>query len=141
VRATFDPPADPAAYRFCHRLRVRFAETDAMAVVHHGAYLTYLECARVEFLRASGHPYPTLRQEGFELPVVEVTVRYLQPLHFDELVDIHLVATAAKGATFEIGYLVAVDGQPKALAVSVHAVTGAGGRPARCPAWLVELCH
>ena len=33
-------------------LRVRFAETDAMGVAHHAAYLPYLETARVEYLRA-----------------------------------------------------------------------------------------
>ena len=28
-----------------------------MGVIHHAAYLPYLEEARVEFLRALGHPY------------------------------------------------------------------------------------
>jgi acyl-CoA thioester hydrolase len=56
MRLTFDPPRDAARYEFGHRLRVRFAETDAMSVVHHAAYLPYLEVARVEYLRDRGHP-------------------------------------------------------------------------------------
>ncbi len=51
MRASLDPPTDPSAYPFTHRLRVRFAETDAQGVVHHAAYLVYLEAARVEYLR------------------------------------------------------------------------------------------
>jgi acyl-CoA thioester hydrolase len=139
VRATFDPPTDAGAYRFCHRVRVRFAETDAMGVVHHAAYLPYLEEARVAYLRSVGHPFNRLRADGYELPVVEVAARYLRPLRFDDVVDVHLVVAACRGATFEIGYLLTVDAEPRATAVTVHGVTDAGGRPLRCPAWLAEL--
>ncbi len=138
MRATFRPPTDVAAYRFCHRVRARFADTDAMGVVNHAAYLPYLEEARVEYLRSVGHPYAELRAGGLELPVVELTARYLRSVLFDELVDIHLVLASARGASFEIGYLLTVDGEPAMTAVTLHAVTGAG-RPRRCPPWLVDL--
>lgn len=140
MRLTFDPPLDPAAYPFTHRLRVRFAETDAMGVVHHGAYLPYLESARVEYLRAVGHPYARLREDGLELPVVELAARYLRPVRFDDLVDVHLVVASSSGATLQLGYLVAVDGEPRATAVTVHGVVATGtGRPTRAPRWLREL--
>ncbi len=61
ARTSLDPSRDPADYAFTHRLRTRFAETDAMGVVHHAAYLPYLEEARVEYLRAIGHPYDAVR--------------------------------------------------------------------------------
>lgn len=140
MRATFEPPTDPGAYPFTHRLRVRFAETDAMGVVHHGAYLPYLESARVEYLRAVGHPYAELREAGVELPVVEVVARYLRPLYFDEEVDVHLVVASSAAATVQLGYLVAVDGEARATAVTVHGVVAVGtGRPVRAPSWLREL--
>lgn len=139
MRTTFEPPIDASAYRFCHRVRVRFAETDAMGVVHHAAYLPYLEAARVEYLRAVGRPFDRMRAERFELPVVEVAARYLRPLHFDDEVDVHLVVASARGATFEIGYLLTVGGEPRATAVTVHGVIGPRGLPVRCPAWLCEL--
>jgi acyl-CoA thioester hydrolase len=139
VRATFDPPTDPAAYRFCHRLRARFAETDAMGVVHHAAYLPWLESARIEYLRAAGHPYASMRQAGTELPVVEASVRYLRPVRFDDEVEVHLAPAGVRGATLEIGYLVEVEGTARATATTVHAVTGPSGRPLRCPAWLAAL--
>lgn len=140
MRSTFDPPLDPDAYRFCHRVRVRFAETDAMGIVHHAAYLPYLESARVEYLRAAGHPYHELRRSGVELPVVEVRARYLRPLHFDDLADVHVTVVAVGGATVELAYLVAVGGSPRATAVTLHGVVStASGRPVRSPSWLREL--
>jgi acyl-CoA thioester hydrolase len=139
MRAAYEPPTDVRAYGFCHRVRVRFAETDAMGVVHHAAYLPYLEVARVEFLRSAGHPFDAIRESGMELPVAEVAVRYLRPLLFDDEVDVHLTVATTKGATFVLGYLLTVAGEPRATAVSVHAVLGPAGRPIRCPAWLVAL--
>jgi acyl-CoA thioester hydrolase len=76
LRQSLQPSRDLADYPFAHRLRTRFAETDAMGVVHHAAYLPYLEEARVEFLRSIGHPYDQVRADaadgGREFPVLEV---------------------------------------------------------------------
>jgi acyl-CoA thioester hydrolase len=139
MRMTFDPPTDPDRYQFDHQVRVRFAETDAMAVVHHAAYLPYLEEARVEYLRALGHPYDDVRSQGIDFSVVEVAVRYLRPLRFGELVVVHVAMAWAKGATFQMDYLLDVDGEPRATAVTVHAVVDRDGRAVRTPAWLLDL--
>jgi acyl-CoA thioester hydrolase len=139
VRMTFDPPAEPAGYQFHHRLRVRFAETDAMAVVHHAAYLPYLEEARVECLRALGHPYEDVRSQGIDFTVVEVAVRYLRPLRFGEEVVVHVALAWVKGATFQMSYLLDVEGEPRATAVTVHGVVDRDGRAVRTPEWLSLL--
>lgn len=139
MRADLAAPLDPAAYPFRHRLRARFAETDAMGVVHHAAYLPYLEAARVEYLRSLGHPYAELREEGTEFPVVEVAVRYRRPLHFDDLVDVNLRVASVGAAVFTLVYLVSVDEEPRATATTVHGVVTVGGRPTRAPAWLRAL--
>ncbi len=141
MRVSIEPSTDPAAYPFSYPVRVRFAETDAMGVVHHAAYLPYLEVARVEYLRSLGHGYAELRQAGVEFPVAEVAVRYARPLRFDELADVHLVVASVGAAVFQIGYLLAVDGEPRATAVTVHAVVSIGGRPTRSPAWLRALAQ
>jgi acyl-CoA thioester hydrolase len=139
MRMTFDARVGSDRYPFVHRVRVRFAETDAMAVVHHAAYLPYLEAARVEYLRALGHPYDVLRSEGIDFTVVEAAVRYLRPLRFDELVDVHVALAWAKGATFQMDYLLDVGGDPRATAVTVHGAVDREGRPVRTPAWLLKL--
>ena len=57
MRLSLVPSTDPADYAFVHSIRTRFAETDAMGIIHHGAYLPYLEEARAALLRHVGHPY------------------------------------------------------------------------------------
>src|SRR3954452_5499058 len=108
MRLSVEPSRQRDAYPFRHRLRVRFVETDAMGVVHHAAYLPYLEEARVEYLRAAGHPYVEFRAEGADFAVLEVAVSYLSPLHFDDVVDVHVSLAAVARASFQIAYLLAV---------------------------------
>ena len=57
MRVAAEPSSRVEDYPFSHRLRVRFAETDLMGIVHHSRYLPYLEEARVAYLRHIGHPY------------------------------------------------------------------------------------
>ena len=150
MRTSVDPPLDPAAYPFRHRLRVRFAETDAMGIVHHSRYLPYLEEARVEYLRHIGHPYHEIRAggvdpdghavPGIDMVVLEAYVRYRSPLRFDDLVDVHVGLGSATRTTFQMAYLLAVDGDTRATAVTVHgSITAADGRPTRSPTWLRDL--
>jgi acyl-CoA thioester hydrolase len=134
-----DPSVRPDDYHYRHPIRVRFAETDAMGVVHHAAYLPYLEEARVAFLRAIDHPYVNVRDvEGIDFTVLEAFVRYLRPLRFDDVVDVHVAVGAVTRATFQLGYLLAKDGHAHATAVTVHGCVTADGKPTRPPAWLVE---
>ena len=130
---------DPAHYGFSHRLRVRFAETDAMGIVHHSRYLPYLEEARVEYLRSIGHPYSTGRSEGIDAAVIECQVRYLAPVRFDDVVTVHLRVASASRATFSLAYLLMVENRPTTLATTHHAFVSAEGRPRRVPEWLREL--
>jgi acyl-CoA thioester hydrolase len=136
VRLRVEPPRRVDAYAFTHRLRVRFADTDAMGIVHHAAYLPYLEEARVEYLRAIGHPYLEVRAEGFDFAVLEATLSYLAPLRFDDVVDVHLLVAASTRATFQIAYLLTVEGRASATAVTVHGCITPDGRPTRLPQWL-----
>ena len=138
-RITLDPPTDTTRYAYAHRLRVRFAETDAMGIVHHAAYLPYLEEARVEYLRAVGHPYQELRAEGLDIAVLEAMLRYLRPLRFDDEVTVHVLVAPATRTTFEVGYLLTVGGLASATGVTVHACVDRSGRPARLPPWLRDL--
>ncbi len=133
MRLSLTPSLDPADYPFSHQVRTRFAETDAMGVIHHGSYLAYLEEARVAWLRHRGRPYGEVRREGVDLAVLEVALRYRRPLHFDELVDVHLVVGAQTRTTFQIAYLLTVAGEVRASAVTVHGAVGPDGRGRRLP--------
>ncbi|MBW6393870.1 acyl-CoA thioesterase [Thermus sp. SYSU G05001] len=66
------------------RIKVRYAETDQMGVVHHSVYAVYLEAARVEFLEKAGLPYHQVEARGVFFPVVELGLTFRAPAHFGE---------------------------------------------------------
>jgi len=140
VRLSVDPSTDPSDYSFRHDIRVRFVETDAMGIVHHSNYLAYFEESRVAYLAAIGHPFTDWRAEGLESPVLESFVKYRDPLRFDDVMTVYLHLADVTRATFQMAYLVTVDGAPRATGVTVHGCTNAAsGRPRRLPSWLREL--
>ena len=55
-------------------------QTDYGGGVWHGAYIAWLEEARVEYLRSLGVDYNYLVNLGYELPVVEMALRYHLPV-------------------------------------------------------------
>jgi acyl-CoA thioester hydrolase len=67
-----------------HRLRVRYAETDQMGVVHHKNYLVYLEESRTRLMRERGCSYAELERKGWALPVRRVEMRYRAPAYYEE---------------------------------------------------------
>ena len=140
MRVALDPSADPAWYGFAHRVRVRFAETDAMGVVHHAAYLPYLEEARIAFLASHGHAYVEIREGGVDIAVIEQWMRYLHPARFGDEIVVHVRLGAPRRTSFQIAYLLQDADEAVATAVTVHAcLDAATGRPLRLPAWLGAL--
>ncbi|MFM2205463.1 MAG: hypothetical protein RLZZ560_858, partial [Cyanobacteriota bacterium] len=68
------------------RRRVLPQHTDHAGVMWHGAYLAWLEEARVEALQAVGLAYAELSADGLELPVVSLGIQYRQALlHGDQV--------------------------------------------------------
>jgi acyl-CoA thioester hydrolase len=136
VRITADPSTESGNYPFRHRVRVRFAETDAMGIVHHSRYLPIMEEARVAYLREIGHPYQSVRDEGLDLTVLEVFVQYRLPIRFDELVDVHLSLATVERASFQMAYLLTVDDQIRATCVTAIWFITTDGRPTSLKVWL-----
>ena len=122
-------------------LRVRFAETDAMGVAHHAAYLPYLETARVEYLRRLGHPYREMRdRDGIEFAVVGVDIHYHAPLRFDDAFTVSCALVERARATFRLAYRVELDGRLVLDGRTRHAVLDReSGAPRRLPEWLAAL--
>ena len=63
-------------------------DTDHAGVMWHGAYLNWLEEARVEALAAVGLPYKNLSSQGFEMPVVSIKINYITAITHGELVTL-----------------------------------------------------
>jgi len=139
MRVDLDISIDPNEYSFAHDIRVRFAETDAMGVMHHSSYVAFLEETRVEYLRALGRPYGELRAEGFELAVLELVLRYRQSARFEDVIRVHTRVRSMRGASFQMDYLLMIDGSICASGATVHGVVDQNGRATRAPAWLKTL--
>ncbi len=101
---TAHPTLDPSAARSVVRMRVRFGETDLMGIVHHGSYVSYLEVARVEWLRRRGVAYASWAQGGVHLPVVDLTLKYRSPLRFDEELDVETTLGELRVASVRFDY-------------------------------------
>jgi acyl-CoA thioester hydrolase len=89
--------------------RARYAETDAMGVVHHAAYLPWLEVGRVDLLRGTGVPYTSIEARGFLIVLSDLTVRYRSPARFDDLVTIETRLILLKTRQLSFGYRVLLE--------------------------------
>lgn len=58
--------------------------TDYAGIVWHGTYLNWMEEARIECLRSLGLEYNNFVNLGYELPVIEINLRYHQSLKMGE---------------------------------------------------------
>ena len=69
-------------------IRVRYAETDRMGLLHHANYLVYFEQARTELLRSQGVAYRDLEDGGYLLVLTRVQVQYRRPAYYDDLLTV-----------------------------------------------------
>lgn len=66
---------------FEYGVRAQPHHTDYAGIVWHGSYIAWMEEARVECLRSIGIEFADLVALGCDLPVVELSIRYHQPIH------------------------------------------------------------
>lgn len=123
------------------RIRVRYAETDQMAVVYHGNYFAWFEVGRVELLRQVGWTYKTLEEDGLSLPVIEATCQYRHPARYDDELEIRTVGRMASPLRVEFTYELVrlADLRVLATARTLHVPVNRDGRPCRLPVALREI--
>ncbi|QNI71585.1 acyl-CoA thioesterase [Cyanobium sp. NS01] len=109
--------------------RVLPQHTDHAGVMWHGAYVAWLEEARVEALVAAGLAYSALAARGLELPVVALSIDYRQALRHGDSVQLASVVEARRGVRIPWrSWFLAPDGRVAATAaVELVLVDGAAG--------------
>ena len=70
------------------QIRIHYALTDQMGVVYHSRYLEFFEIGRVEAIRQLGLTYKSLEATGVIMPVTELSIKYLRPVKYDELITV-----------------------------------------------------
>jgi len=115
-------------------IRVRYAETDQMGIVHHSAYVVWLEEARTRLLEEVGLPYHELEKKGLFFPVTELFLRYHRPLRYGETASVEVRVSEVKSRRVAFAYRVLrPEGTLAAEGRSVHVPQDARGRAVRLP--------
>ncbi|HMF11929.1 MAG TPA: thioesterase family protein [Gemmataceae bacterium] len=114
-------------------IRVRYAETDRMGLLHHANYLVYFEQARTELLRSLGMTYRDLEDRGFLLVLTKVEVRYKRPAYYDDVLTIRTTAERTTAVRIDHRYEVVRDGLLIAEGATTLACVDRDGRPQALP--------
>ena len=120
-------------------LRVRYAETDAMGIVHHATYPVWMELGRSDLLRDLGQSYAEWEARGVRLVVNEIRVRFRSPARYDELVQVRTSIQEKGRRRIVFGYRIERDGTLLAEGESVHLVAGSDNRARVLPDDLLAL--
>src|SRR5438128_8974568 len=91
-------------------IRVRYAETDRMELLHHANYLVYFEQGRTELLRSRGLAYKDLEDQGYLLVLTKVEVRYRKPARYDDLLTLRTSVARVTSVRIDHRYELSCDG-------------------------------
>ncbi|MDT0687280.1 acyl-CoA thioesterase [Autumnicola psychrophila] len=121
-------------------VKVRYAETDQMGVVHHGNYAQYLEIARIDWLSELGISYKSMEANGIMLPVYEISFKFLKSATFDENLKIEIRLKEKPGVKIAFDYSIFNERQElittaNTVLVFMDTITK---RPIKCPENILE---
>jgi acyl-CoA thioester hydrolase len=122
--------------------RVRYAETDLMGVVHHSAYVVYMEEGRSDLGRKYNVSNAALERMGFSLAVSDLQVRYAASARYDDLITVRtwIEQVRSRGITFAYEVINAGSGQLLVSGRTRHICVDRAGQVCRLPeAWIAPL--
>jgi acyl-CoA thioester hydrolase len=114
-------------------IRVRYAETDRMGLLHHANYLVYFEQARIELLRQQGVSYKDLEDQGFLLVLTKVEVQYRRPARYDDVLTIRTTVARTTMVRIDHRYEVFRESELVAEGATTLACVDRDGRPQALP--------
>lgn len=69
-------------------IEIPFHDIDVSGVAWHGHYVKYLEIARCALLDKINYNYPQMKESGYAWPIIDLRIRYPQPLCFQQKVRV-----------------------------------------------------
>ena len=117
------------------KLRVRFAETDAMQVAYYAEYFVWFEVARTELFRSVGLPYSEVQKRGLHTPVVRAAADYKASARYDDEVVVKARASKVGRSSVRLDYEVTKLPGKELLCTghTVHVFIGSDGKPRTIP--------
>ena len=118
-------------------VRIYWEDTDAGGVVYHARYVAFLERARSEWMRASGHGQAALQAAGVVFAVRAMTLDFLKPARLDDAVDVTVELAECRRASLVFRQQ-ALRGGERLLSATVRiaSLDAATFRPMAIPAEL-----
>ena len=114
-------------------IRVRYAETDRMGLLHHANYLVYFEQGRTELLRTLGLAYKDLEDQGYLLVLTRAEVRYRSPARYDDLLTLRTTVVRTTAVRIDHRYEAYRDGTLVAEGSTTLACVDRDGRVQALP--------
>lgn len=107
-------------------IRVRYAETDKMGIVHHSNFYIWFELGRSEFCRSRGFSYRDMEdKDGAMLVVAESLCRYKSPAFYEDELTIRTQIARIRSRSISFIYQIyrASDETILAEGETLHIVT------------------
>ena len=76
--------------------------SDHAGVMWHGTYFNWLEEGRVNALSSAGVNYFDLIKEGFELPLIDTSIKYIKPLFIGDKITIESIFNISESPRIKI---------------------------------------
>lgn len=119
------PPLSAECFR-----RVQFDEVDALGIVWHGRYVSYLEQGRNEWGRKYNFTYYDMYRNGFAMPIIKLHIDHFLPLRYDELIRIKTNCHWTEAAKMNFSYEIYTEsGQLSARGYTVQIYTDLECKP------------
>jgi acyl-CoA thioester hydrolase len=114
-------------------IRVRYAETDRMGLLHHANYIVYFEQGRTEMLRKRGFTYRDMEDAGHLLVIIDLDCKFKRPAYYDDLLTLRTTVERVTHVKIVHKHEVFRDGQLLAEGHTTLACVDREGRPQRLP--------
>ena len=118
-------------------IRVRYAETDRMGLLHHANYFVYFEMGRTELLRKRGLTYRDMEDAGHLLVIVDLGCKYKRPAYYDDVLTLRTTVERVTHVKIIHKYELLRDGKLLAEGHSTLACVDREGRPQALPDTLI----
>jgi acyl-CoA thioester hydrolase len=113
--------------------RARYAETDAMGVVHHATYPVWFEMGRSDFMRQIGVPYTQVERRGYYFMLSGLNVKYRSAARYDDELTLTTFAQEVRSRACTFGYELRRGDELLATGETQHICTDRSYRPVRFP--------
>lgn len=124
-------------------IRVRYAETDMMGVVHHATYPVWFEVGRTELMERLGLPYTEVEARGYYLMLSGLNVEYRRAARYGDTLHLctRLAELRSRTMTFTYEVTRRSEGGSELLATGEtrHIATDRTYRSARLPDDVLRL--